>query len=716
MSNHVNTGQVPWWDIRNKVSNKRKTKVTDSKSYSSYWMDDDSYDYFYDKKSTQNTKIKIDGFGKSAAVVDLSQAHRLASVRRAVANFVRILTNDDEIKVVFNSGHDSYTDGKTIVISAEHDPKKFDVLVGTSLHEAGHCLLSGPLLKMLSDGSFMRIVQNKFGSNPSDEEYVQTIVNFLEDRRIDAEVYRRAPGYRPYYQAMYDKYWNAKEIAKSLIRDENINSPTKRAYQFRLINLTNPATKYTLDRLPGFDKIYKLVGLKNILRLSDENGVVNEKRIVNLACEIYQIIIDNYVEEDAQPPSPSDYQDADYQDGDGDGEDDQINSNLGNHDFSGDDESGQSQMSQDDIENAVAEEIGTKLGKGQTKTDKVEQQVKQHLNGDNKKKKLSKKMNNVVKTMEESEITVSNVMIEGQSYPYVRVPRLTTSSKYLLPRDIIAGGRGWKTSNEEYVKRGRRLGQIIVDRIKIRHDNNETKFSRRPVGRIDRRLLHSLGTDNENVFFTKIIQDYKDSIIYLTIDCSSSMYGTKWEQSVVLATGLAYAAKKINNFNIVVNLRYGLDSIWSVNMFDSRTEPFSHFERWMKKFVPSSTTPESIVYEIEEKFVEQLKTKDNNVYFITMTDGGPNYTPAGVSRTYYAPSGFGSDTAHRHCRQVLKRFREIGVEVLSYYIGSNGIYNREYEINAFKKSYGKDGVFVPVENFSMVSKSLNDLLIRSATR
>src|SRR5210317_70416 len=99
MSNHVNTGQVPWWDIRNKVSNKRKTKVTDSKSYSSYWMDDDSYDYFYDKKSTQNTKIKIDGFGKSAAVVDLSQAHRLASVRRAVANFVRILTNDDEIKV-----------------------------------------------------------------------------------------------------------------------------------------------------------------------------------------------------------------------------------------------------------------------------------------------------------------------------------------------------------------------------------------------------------------------------------------------------------------------------------------------------------------------------------------------------------------------------------------------------------------------------------------
>jgi hypothetical protein len=101
-----------------------------------------------------------------------------------------------------------------------------------------------------------------------------------------------------------------------------------------------------------------------------------------------------------------------------------------------------------------------------------------------------------------------------------------------------------------------------------------------------------------------------------------------------------------------------------------------------------------------------------------MTDGGPNYTPAGASRSYYSSraSGFGSETAHKHCRQVLKRFKEIGVEVLSYYIGSSGLYNRDYEINAFKQSYGKDGVFVPVENFSMVSKSLNDLLIRSATR
>jgi hypothetical protein len=224
MSGHVNDNQIPWWDIRNKVATKRKTKVTDSKSWSSYWMDDDSYDYFYDKNK-DTTKIKIDGTSGNAAMVDLAKASRLAAVRRAVGNFVRILTNDDEVVVVFNGGSDSYTDGKYVVISAESDPKKFDVLVGTSLHEGAHCVFSQALLDMLKTYKFEDMVIDRFGSDGYEHiEPVHNIVNCLDDRRIDSEVYRRAPGYRPYYQAMYDHHWNAKEIAKAIIRSVSLTS------------------------------------------------------------------------------------------------------------------------------------------------------------------------------------------------------------------------------------------------------------------------------------------------------------------------------------------------------------------------------------------------------------------------------------------------------------------------------------------------------------
>jgi hypothetical protein len=707
MSTPVNNGQIPWWDIRNKVANQRKTKVVKSESWSSYWMDDDSYDYFYDKEK-EKTKIKIDGVGgRSATTIDLAKASRLAAVRRAVGNFVRILTNDDEIVVVFNDGSDSYTDGKYVVISAESDPKKFDVLVGTSLHEGAHCVLSQALLDMLKTYEFDDMVTARFGQEH--RESVHNIVNCLEDRRIDSEVYRRAPGYRPYYQSMYDHHWNAKEIAKAIIRTEQLRVPTVHSYMFRIINITNPAIKYMMDKyLPEFRKIYDTFGLNNILRFSNPDGTVKAEELIECAMDIYQIILDNKVDdEDQQQQNQSGQSDC------GDPVDSCDSNGGGDADES---QSGQPQMSDEDIEKAVAKEMGkNSLGKSDPNMDKIEQKMMDFLNGDTKKKKITKKMGDAVSTMEESDITVSSVEIDGTNYPYVRVPRLTASSEGLLPGVMFNSWR--RNGNSESVKKGRRLGQIIVDRIKIRHDNNETKFSRRPVGKIDRRLIHSLGTDNENVFYSKITQDYKNSVIYLTIDCSSSMHGKKWEESVVLTTGLAYAATKINNFDIVVNLRYGLDSIWSINMFDSRREPFSHFERWMSKFEPENTTPESIVYDIEKDFIESLKTKDNNVYFITMTDGGANYAPAGLRyNTITSRYGFGSEVAQKHCRQMLKRFKEIGIECLSYYIGNSGVYYSEWEQKSFKASYGKDGVFVPMDNFSMISKSLNDLLTRSTLR
>jgi hypothetical protein len=66
---------------------------------------------------------------------------RLSAHRRAIGNFVNILTNKN-IPVKFYKKGDSYTDGKSVVLSAEVKPEKFDVAVGLALHEASHINLT----------------------------------------------------------------------------------------------------------------------------------------------------------------------------------------------------------------------------------------------------------------------------------------------------------------------------------------------------------------------------------------------------------------------------------------------------------------------------------------------------------------------------------------------------------------------------------------------
>jgi len=106
--------------------------MTKTKAHSTYWIDDTSLFDFSDDVNKEDMNIS-DGIDRIV---------KLATVRRAISNFVRILTNDSSIVVKYSSGQNSYTDGKQVVISADDNPKNFDPMVGLALHEGSHCLLS----------------------------------------------------------------------------------------------------------------------------------------------------------------------------------------------------------------------------------------------------------------------------------------------------------------------------------------------------------------------------------------------------------------------------------------------------------------------------------------------------------------------------------------------------------------------------------------------
>mgnify|MGYP006418688687 FL=1 len=62
----------------------------------------------------------------------------LSAYRRAISNFVNIVTKRTDIPVRFSSGSDSYTDGKAVTLSASMNDKNFDPMVGLALHEGSH--------------------------------------------------------------------------------------------------------------------------------------------------------------------------------------------------------------------------------------------------------------------------------------------------------------------------------------------------------------------------------------------------------------------------------------------------------------------------------------------------------------------------------------------------------------------------------------------------
>ena len=191
--------------------------------------------------------------------------------------------------------------------------------VGLALHEGSH-------IKM-SDFNLLRHLENsipqelyELAEKINVDRYtvittIKSILNYVEDRRIDSFIFRTSPGYKNYYHAMYDKYFYSKNVDKGLLsseyRTEEIDS-----YMFRIINLHNKNRQLTA--LKGLKEIYETIDLGRIQRglMKDTNEAFN------VACDVMSIILLNIdpikVQDDSQD-SDSDSQDGDSQEGSGSG-------------------------------------------------------------------------------------------------------------------------------------------------------------------------------------------------------------------------------------------------------------------------------------------------------------------------------------------------------------------------------------------------------------
>ena len=694
---------------------------------SSYWLKD-----WEDEDSVVDTMSVVEK--KS------NDLYKMAASKRAISNFVNIVTND-QIPVKFSERGDSYTDGKSVVIGSNiSEPKDFDVAVGLALHEGSHIKLSDfKVLKdiynivptHITDGAIKKGIMNSVS-------IIKDLWNVVEDRRIDKFVFDSAPGYRDYYRAMYDKYFNDKLIDKALQSDEYTEESVD-SYMFRIINIHNKNTDLTA--LKGLRDIYKTMGLGSIDRLKSSLDAFN------VALTMFQTIMSNLPtseSEEGDGDGSNDQQSEQPQNGNGGNGsdepremteeefDDLMNSVDGESPTGGSDESptGSGGMELDN----VPDEMGTPSDSTNTDetetTEKVKlsdrqkqllqkkiQKQKDFLDGDIKKKKITKKDNSDVEAIQESGSEVTSVGSGIESYygnhqkgtKCIVVKRLTQS---LLESSIFPMSyNNWNVEENgpidkrhtDAVNDGIRIGTMLGKKLQVRGEDRNTIFNRQKYGKIDKRMISSLGFGNENVFQYMETDSYKKANLHVSIDASGSMNGGKWTNTMTNVVALCKAVDMIQNLSIQVTFRTTSGEIpYIVMAYDSRSDKFSKVKQMFPSLNVGGTTPEGLCFEaIMKNFLGSNNDMDS--YFLNISDGEPYF---GNNDLYYS-----GEPAYQHTRKMVKQIEGMGIQTLSYFVDD---YVREGQepSNGFKTMYGKGAKLIDLKNVSQITKTMNGLFLQ----
>jgi len=724
--------------LREKYSAK---SVSTGNNYSSFWLDNDwdNTTSFFDEE------VEKPG-------VDLIA---LASYRRAIANFVNIVTSKN-IPVTFTSQGDSFTDGKKVTISSKLDDKLFDSTVGLALHEGSHILLSDfDFVKNLEFNIPKEYIDRGFTKGYSEFDvkvHIKNLLNFVEDRRIDYHVFSNAPGYKGYYHSMYDKYFRAKVVDKGLLSDEYTDENLD-SYMFRIVNITNSNTR--LDKLNGLREIWKVLDLKNISRLG------STEEAFNTALDVYNVVLNNLP--DGVEKTNKDTGEVSYERADGSGDSNHSDSNMDSgseesreiteEEFndlldsieSGETKEGEGNVSVDvggsedsDSDGTVGggttdgktsddktSDGGTEVGKKKSEITLSDSQKKSLENAIKKqkkfmdeeiqKKKLSKKDKSAIDAIDASGMSYKEVgkdlkdTWDGKSKrtKCILVKNLNKSLVESGTVSMLSSHSYYRSDTEEAIEEGLRLGTILGRKLSVRTESRDTKYTRKDTGRIDKRLIAELGFGNSNVFSQTFVDTYPDAFLHISVDASGSMSGGKWTRTMKSVVAMTKAIDMIEGVDVVVSFRSTQDSGGGRSRssrehpimliaYDSRKDSLVKVKTLWKHIRCNGTTPEGLCYEaVMDEMVEGMENRES--YFLNFSDGMPMFSNDDVN--YY------HGEALDHTRKMVKEIRNRGIKVMSYFIGDS--YDGERNMGDFKRMYGKDSEFVDVTSVTAVSRTMN---------
>src|SRR5210317_697761 len=689
-------------------------------NYSSFWLDSSIFEDSDDNLSTVEKKSN-----------DLM---KLMAYKRSIRNFVSIVTGQS-IPVTFDSrGDDSYTDGKEVVISAKLDDKEFDPVVGLALHEGSHIALTDfETLTKMRNGYLPSTIDapwlmNKYGYVEDYElqnhlsNNLKSLLNYVEDRRIDNHIYTTAPGYRGYYESMYDKYFHANVIDKGLQSGEKRTEDWE-SYMFRIINITN--TNRDLDALKGLREIWNVLDLRNISRLKSSWDALD------VAGQILMIVEKNL---EVAGSSSSSNGEGEPKDGEengnapmsGDAETQPTNGNGMSGEGQGESSSSNSDDGQES--NDQSTQSGQPRGEGnphgaggqydplsdrqKKMLDNAIKKQEEFMDGEITKKKVSKGDKNKIEQLDKADIK-SEITGKGFNKNNWSVGSNGVQTYIInnMTRGLIDSGMVGMLSNSQWVyernetaiKRGVQLGTLLGKKLKTRNEERVLTTPRMKSGKLSARMIHEIGLGNFDIFEQTLINKSTPAILHISIDASSSMSGKKWTSTQTAAVAIAKAASMTENIDVVISYRgvYYSPGNWSnvqplmLIAYDSRKDKFSKIKQLFKYIQYDGTTPEGLCYEAILKEITKTKNGTDS-YLINFSDGYPGFDNSEIS--------YGGTAARNHTAAQVKKMKQAGVNVLSYFVSD---YDASYGSDGFRQMYGKDAEFIDTNNMNQLAKTLN---------
>jgi len=626
-------------------------KSKKSKSYSSYgksswWMDD--WDYSPSVYSSYSTK--------ELATKNL---YKLAAHRRAIANFVSIVTGQS-IPVKFSTKGDSYTDGKVVTISAFNLLRELEVAI--------HKIVGPEEYKRLEEVSKQKGI-HYFTA------IVKDILNYVEDRRIDNFIYKSAPGYRDYYRAMYDKFFNDPAIDKGMKSDEFCDENFE-SYMFRLINLHSKFSRpNALKRMPEIAKVIKLNEISRLRTTEDA---------LKIALEVYAILIEA-IEPLTQPQQNGQGQgNGNGQAGEGEqeaGEDD-IDVQIDDSDDGGGndgDTDGDSDMSGDGNEPAedgkgMKGKISVKVGKGGKPSNKP-------ADG-----RLSQRQMDIIR----KKIEKQKEFLRGK----IKKSKMSSTEAKQLESIEEAGAEMKVVAQDFYGNGGSFKGiECVVVKKMTRNLMEQDNFP-----------LTSKRWNSE--FFTREVDSFKKANLHISVDASGSMGGEKWRKTITNVVAMAKAVDMIPNLNIQISFRTTTGELpYIVLAYDSRVDKFMKVKQLFGYLHANGTTPEGLCF---EAVMKQMVGSNGEVdsYFLNISDGEPYFHGKGMS--------YSGSNAAKHTRKMMKSIESMGIKVLSYFVADGGYdmdENSSSSARLFKECYGPAASYINVTNVNEVARTMNRLFM-----
>jgi hypothetical protein len=693
----------------------------------------------------------------------------LSSIRKAISNFVRILTRQP-IPVYFNDTDTNCNfGGKTIYISAKISTKHdFDVAVGQALHEGAHTLKtdfdSVKLAWTNIPHEIWKISDAKNIRRASMEKFIHNMWNVIEDRYIDNYVFQSAPGYRGYYVALYDAFWHNPDIDEALTSDL-YRYPSIESYDFRITNLTNQYTDLTA--LPRLDEIAKIINISEIGRLK------NTEDRINVAFEVVKVVLDCLEKDMPQQKSssPGGKQLAKASDFFDFGE----NENLANDpadNGKGDEKT--EDPAEDDYGKKMVDEISdvmsgrddkpeelkenkdtvTKISDGELspetkkKIKKITEGQRKFLQGEFPKETVTEAQKELLDLIEKHDIVLVRVAVPTLSSGDDKnlkidciVVRKMTKELIFAGTDvfplcgIMKFGDDLPTPNVEVadaVKKGIILGTKLGRKLQIRNEVNLNKVLRRKSGKIHRRQIHEAAFDAEDLFYKINIAKHNVATLHISVDASSSMQGAKWYRTMTAVVAICKATSMIDNIHVTVSFRATQMSStqclpYVILAYDSKVDKFSKVRNLFPFLSPNGATPEGLAFSAIMGLFENMTPDEEDRYFMNLSDGEPCFR---LMTTHGVPISYEGETGVIHTKSQVDKIRGKQVNILSYFIENDhatiqplsiggvntGVLPQTTETTLqknFKRMYGKDAKFLNVNSVVDLAKSINELFLKT---